>query len=443
MHALTKWLKLTPPRVLAGGFALIIAIGTLLLSLPAATASGVRMPFVDALFTATSATCVTGLAVMNTGTYFSLFGQIVILVMVQLGGLGFMTTATWFSIALKRRVSLQGRLILKESFNQTNMQGIVRLIVRVFLYSFTIEGIAAVYFSLHWAQEYPVGRAIYYGIFHAVSIFNNAGFELVGGYSNYVGDVGMNIVTMAIILLGGIGFIVISDLLDYPKTRKLSLHSKVVLSATFILTGVGAFVIFLFELTNPYTLGALDWPSRFLSAFFQSFTLRSTGLNTVDIASLREATQFFMIVIMFIGSAPGSTGGGIKITTFAVLVGALVAMVRGKEDVVLFRHRLSKSDVYKATTLTLISVVMLVFATMLLSTVQDQEFLKIMFEAASAFGTVGLSMGLTEELTLPGKLLIIFLMYVGRIGLVTLAFALQPNPKKELYRYPEGKIIIG
>ncbi|MGF9913599.1 TrkH family potassium uptake protein [Paenibacillus ehimensis] len=446
MRTPAKFIKVTPPRVLAGGFALIIIIGSLLLTLPVASADGQSMRYIDALFTATSATCVTGLIVVDTGVHFSLFGQIVLLLMVQLGGLGFMTMATWFTLALKRRVSLRDRLLLKESMNQDNIDGIVRLIIRVFLYSMTIEGAAALYFMLRWSQEMPLGKAAYFGVFHAVSIFNNAGFELFGGFRSltpYVNDLGINLVSMMLIFFGGIGFVVISELIEFPKKRKLSLHSKVVLSTNGILVLTGAVLILIFEFTNAKTLGSMSWDTKIVASFFQSMTLRSAGVNTLDIAELRTATQFLMIVMMFIGAAPGSTGGGIRLTTFAILVGAFVAMLRGKEDVVLFRHRLPAKDIYKAVTFTLTAVFFLAFATMLLSTFQDQDFLKILFETTSAFGTVGLSMGLTADLTFAGKILMICVMFIGRVGLVTLAFALQPNPKKELYRYPEGKIIIG
>lgn len=444
--AKSRFIKLTPPRVLAGGFALIIIIGSFLLNLPAASADGQSMRYIDALFTATSATCVTGLIIVDTGVHFSLFGQIVLLMMVQLGGLGFMTMATWFTLALKRRVSLRDRLLLKESMNHANIDGIVRLIIRVFLYSITIEGIAALYFMLRWSQEMPLGKAAYFGLFHAVSIFNNAGFELFGGFRSltpYVHDLGINLVSMMLIFFGGIGFVVISELIEFPKTRKLSLHSKVVLSTNGILVLSGAVLILIFEFTNAKTLGSMPWDTKIVASFFQSMTLRSAGVNTLDIAELRTATQFLMIVMMFIGAAPGSTGGGIRLTTFAILIGAFVAMLRGKEDVVLFRHRLPAKDIYKAVTFTLTAVFFLAFATMLLSTLQDQDFLKILFETTSAFGTVGLSMGLTADLTFAGKIVMICVMFIGRVGLVTLAFALQPNPKKELYRYPEGKIIIG
>jgi trk system potassium uptake protein TrkH len=443
---LKAYMKITPPRAMAGGFVLIIWIGAFLLSLPIALAPGKHIAFIDALFMAVSATCVTGLTLFDVSDQFSVFGQIVILIMVQLGGLGFMTMATWFAIVLKKRISLQERLILKESLNQLTMEGIIALIVKVFIYSVTIELAAALFFVAHWADELPLGWAIYYGIFHSVSIFNNAGFELIGEFrslTTFVNDVPMNIVTMLLVLLGGIGFIVMSDLLEYHKTRRLSLHSKVVLTMTGVLTLLGAVMIYIFEYTNTMTLAPLSWDSKICAAFFQSVTLRSAGVNTIDIAGMRDATQFLMIIMMFIGAAPGSTGGGIKITTFALLIGALLAMVRGKEDVVIFRHRMEMNSIHKAITLTLIGVFLVSGMTMFLCATQGSDFLMVLFETTSAFGTVGLSMGLTTSLTFSGKIGIIIMMFIGRIGLVTLAIALQANPKKDLFRYPEGKITIG
>jgi trk system potassium uptake protein TrkH len=439
-------LKMTPPQILLFGFLLIISIGTFLLSLPLAVQEGRSLGFLDALFTATSAACVTGLIVVDTGTHYSIFGQVVILILMQVGGLGFMTMASWFAILLRKKITLRDRLILKESMNQASMEGLVRLIRRVILYSITIEGIAALYFAIRWSFEMPVGKAIYFGIFHAVSIFNNAGFELFGDFRNmtpYVDDWGINIVSIALIFLGGIGFIVLSDLIEYPNTHKLSLHSKVVLSVSSILIVVGALVFFIFEFVNMKTFGPLSWDTKIIASFFQSANLRSGGTNTVDIASLREGTQFFMIILMFIGAAPGSTGGGIKVTTFAILIAAVVTMIRGKEDVVLFRYRLGKDSIYRATTITLIAIFILVSATMLLSTTEDHHFLMLLFEATSAFGTVGLSMGLTQDLTPIGKVIIILMMFLGRLGTLTLAYALQSTNKKELYRHPEGKITIG
>ncbi|AFH60248.2 TrkH family potassium uptake protein [Paenibacillus caseinilyticus] len=450
MKPAAKKFELKPPQILVLGFAAIILIGSILLSLPVASASGQPTPFLNALFTATSATCVTGLVVVDTGTHWSVFGQIVIILLIQVGGLGFMTMATLFAFVLKKRISLKERLILQEAMNQGSMEGIVRLIRKVIRYSLTIEAIAAVIFSIRWSFDLGVSRGIYYGIFHAISFFNNAGFDLfgpvTGKYSSltaYADDWVINLVSMMLIILGGLGFVVISDLIEFKTVKKLSLHSKVVLSTTGILIGIGTIVIFVFELTNMKTLGPLSWSGKFLASLFQSVSPRTAGANSVDIAGLRQATQFFIIILMFIGASPGSTGGGIKTTTFTTLVGAIVAMVRGKEDIVLFHYRLGKDRILKAITLTMIALFLVIFVTMLLSTTEDHSFLMILFEVTSAFGTVGLSMGLTPDLTEFGKVMIALTMFAGRLGPLTLAYALGPKAEKELYRYPEGKITIG
>jgi trk system potassium uptake protein len=441
-----RFLKLSPPQILVLGFATAILIGTLLLMLPYSSASGHSLRFIDALFTATSATCVTGLVVVDTGTYFSTFGQIVILVLIQVGGLGFMTMATLFALLLKRKISLRDRLILQEAMNQSSMEGIVRLIRKVLVYSLVIEASAAVLLSLRWAADMNVGRALYFGVFHAVSMFNNAGFDIFGDYrslTGYAGDPVVNIVVMFLIISGGIGFIVMADLIDYRKSRRLMLHSKVVLSMTAALILIGTVVIFIFEFTNPNTFGQLNLGSKIWAAFFQSVTPRTAGANTVDIAGLRQATQFFMVILMFIGASPGSTGGGIKTTTFTLMIGAVVSMLRGREDIVLFRYRLAQERVFKALTITLLALLLVVAVSMVLSTTEGRPFLMILFETTSAFATVGLSMGLTPELSEAGKILICLTMFAGRLGLLTLAYALGPKQGKALYKYPEGKMIIG
>lgn len=429
---------------------MIILAGAGLLTLPVSAASGVPTPFLDALFTATSATCVTGLAVVDTGTHWSLFGKIVIISLIQVGGLGFMTMATLFAFALNKRLSLKERLILQEAMNQGSMEGIVRLIRKVLVYSLTIEFTAAVIFAIRWSFDLGPVRALGYGVFHAISFFNNAGFDLFGPITGqfssitaYADDYVINIVSMALIILGGIGFVVLSDLMEYKQRRRLSLHSKVVLSASGILILVGAIVIFIFEFTNPKTLATLNWNGKILASFFQSVSPRTAGANSIDIAGMRQATQFFIIVLMFIGASPGSTGGGIKTTTFTTLIGAIIAMIRGKEDIVLFHNRLGKDRILKAITLTMIALFWVILVTMLLSTTEDHNFLMILFEATSAFGTVGLSMGLTPDLTTFGKLMIALTMFIGRLGPLTLAYALGPKAEKELFRYPEGKITIG
>lgn len=412
--------------------------------------NGERLSFINALFTATSATCVTGLVVVDTGTYFSMFGQIVIVTLIQIGGLGFMTMATLFAFALKKRISLKERLILQEAMNQGSMEGIVRLIRKVIRYSLTIELIAAIIFSIRWSIDLGPAKGIYFGIWHAVSFFNNAGFDLFGSVSgpfssltSYAADPVINIVSMGLIVLGGIGFIVMSDLLEYRKVKRLSLHSKVVLSTTGVLILTGAVVMYAFEFSNTKTLGSLDWSGKIWASLFQSVTPRTAGANTVDIGAMRQASQFFMIILMFIGASPGSTGGGIKTTTFMTLIGAIVAMIRGKEDIVLFHYRLGKDRILKAITLTMIALFLVIFVAMILSTTESHPFLMILFEVTSAFGTVGLTMGLTTDLTVVGKILISLTMFAGRLGPITLAYALGPKTEKELYRYPEGKITIG
>ncbi|MCS7460213.1 TrkH family potassium uptake protein [Paenibacillus doosanensis] len=450
MTSAIKKIELTPPQILVIGFAAIILIGAALLSLPVASASGEPLPFLDAFFTATSATCVTGLVVVDTGTFFSKFGQIVIIALIQVGGLGFMSMATLFAFALKKRISLKERLVLQESLNQGSMEGIVRLIRKVIRYSLTIELVGAIIFSIRWSLQLGPAKGIYFGFWHAISFFNNAGFDLFGSVNgpfssltSFVGDPVVNLVTMGLIVLGGIGFVVMSDLLEFKKRKRLSLHSKVVLSATGALIIAGALVIYIFEYSNAKTLGSLSWSGKIWAAFFQSVTPRTAGANTVDLGSLRQATQFFMIILMFIGASPGSTGGGIKTTTFTTLIGAMIAMVRGKEDIVLFRYRLGKDRILKAITLTMIALFLVVFVAMILSTTEGHPFLMILFEVTSAFGTVGLTMGMTTDLSLVGKILISLMMFAGRLGPLTLAYALGPKTEKELYRYPEGKITIG
>ncbi len=413
---------------------------------PLASANHQWTGFIDALFTATSACCVTGLVVVDTGTHWSVFGQLVILFLIQIGGLGFMTMASLLAFIFKRRISLKERLILQESLNQLDIEGVVGLVRKVLLYSISIELVGALLFAVRFSSEMPLGQAIYFGVFHSISFFNNAGFDLMGnfrGLTGYVSDLSVNLISIALVILGGIGFFVMADLIDYRQKKRLSLHTKVVLSTSSLLIFVGAVVILIFEYTNMRTLGSLSWFDQFMSSMFQSIAPRTAGINTLDISAMRQASQFFIILLMFIGASPGSTGGGIKTTTFATLVGAIIAMVRGKKDIVFFRYRLASDRILKAITLTLICLFLVIAVTMVLTTTEDHHFLMVLFEVTSAFGTVGLSMGLTPQLTVIGKILIMFMMFVGRLGPITLAFALRVNNDKEAFRYPEGRVIIG
>jgi trk system potassium uptake protein TrkH len=439
---LSQW---SPPRFLVAGFAVIILLGGLLLSLPFASSHGTSLRYLDAVFMATTATCVTGLVVVDTGRYFSVAGQVVIMLLIQVGGIGFMTMATLVALVLKKRISLRERIILQEAMNQHNMEGIVRLIRRVFMYSVAIEAAGALLFTIRWAFDMPLGKAAYFGIFHAVSLFNNAGLDLFGEYRSltpYADDPLVNIVGMALIILGGIGFVVLADILEYRKKKKLSFHSKVVLRMTGFLILLGAIVFFVLEYSN--TLGPLNWRGKILASFFQSVTPRTAGANTVDIGALRQATQFFLIMLMFIGAGPGSTAGGIKITTFATLLAGANTMIRGREDIVIFDYRLARDRILKALTITMLAMGLVICVTMVLSlTDADKGFLRLLFETVSAFGTVGLSTGITPHLSDIGRVLIILTMFAGRLGPLTLAYALGPRTEKELYRHPEGKLIIG
>lgn len=440
----------SPPRIMVLGFIIIIFIGAELLMLPISYKETVDMPYLDALFMAASATCVTGLSVLDTGTHLSLFGQLVILMLVQVGGLGFMTMATLFALMFRKRISFRERLLLQQSMNYGSTDGIVRLVRKVLLYALVIELSGALLLSFYFMLNHPVGKSIYFGIFHSISFFNNAGFDLFSqltGHSAslmvYAEDPFINIVSMLLIFFGGIGFIVISELLTYPVNRKLSLHSKVVLSFTGVLTLIGAIGIFLLEYANPATLGSLSGVGKTLSSVFQSVSARSSGTTTVDISLMREVTQFFLILLMFIGAGPGSTGGGIRVTTFAILIGAMITMLRGREDVVLFRHRISKTQTHQAIMFTMISFFVITVATMILSISENASFLSVMFETTSAYGTVGMSSGLTAEASNVGKIVLMVTMLIGRIGPVTLAFAVNSRKHKELFHYPEGKITIG
>lgn len=441
----------SPAQLFVIGFAAIIFIGAFLLTLPIATQDGKGTHFVNALFTATSATCVTGLVVVDTATTFSTFGEIVILSLIQVGGLGFMTFATLFTIILGKKVSFRHRLLIQESLNQISLEGIVRLVKRILLFTFVFEGLGALILGLYWTPKFGFARAMYYGVFHSVSNFNNAGFDIMGGYSGkfsslttFVSDPIVNLVMMILIIAGGIGFIVISELVDLRKPRhRLSMHTKIVLSSSAFLILIGAIGIFSVEFNNPKTLGSVDWAGKIFGSFFQSICARTDGSNTLSVGDMRQASQFLLIILMFIGASPGSTGGGIKTTTFVTLIGSIWAMARGRRDVVFFKQRVDESKVYKALTITFAAVFLVMGVTMMLSLTEKADFLTVLFETTSAFGTVGLSMGLTPHLTTFGKIALSVVMFAGRVGPLTVALALTWVHKEEHFRYAEGKIMIG
>ncbi|MDM5337267.1 TrkH family potassium uptake protein [Fictibacillus enclensis] len=443
-----KRFVLTPPKILVLGFAAIILAGSFLLSLPIATHDGQGMSWLNAFFTSTSATCVTGLVVADTGDTFTLFGELVILSLIQIGGLGFMTFSTFIALLIGRRISYRERLLLQEALNNPSTQGIVRMTKMILLFTIITEFIGAVLLSSRFAMDMPLKKAIYFGIFHSVSNFNNAGFDVMGDYRSltaYKEDPLVSLTVCTLIILGGIGFVVFSDLLENRKHLKyITLHTKIVLSTTAILIAGGTLLIFLLEMHNSKTLQPLSPTGKVLASFYQAVTPRTAGSNTLNIPDLTHPTLLLIILLMFIGASPGSTGGGIKTTTFVTLFGAAWSQIKGKEDVVFFRQRIISSMIYKALTVILSALILVITVTMLLSiTEHEGNFLKIMFEAVSAFGTVGLSMGLTPDLSPFGKIIIALTMFVGRLGPLTVAIALTKRNEVESYRYPKGKYLIG
>ena len=438
---------LDPPKILLFGFAAVILIGALLLTLPIATEDGKGLSFLNALFTSTSATCVTGLVVVDTGNTFTMFGELVILSLIQVGGLGFMTFATFVLLLLGKKITLRERLLLKESLNNTSIEGIVRLVKRILIFTPVIEIIGAIILSIRFSFDMPIGKAIYYGVFHAISNFNNAGFDLMGDFRSltpYVEDPIVVLTVCALITLGGLGFIVMNEIYQYRETRRLSVHTKVVLVMTLILTVGGAILIFIFEFGNAKTLEPLSPIGKVLGSLFQSVTSRTDGSNTLPIGDLTQSSLFLIIFLMFIGAAPGSTAGGIKITTLAVLLATVWSQIKGRDDVVLFKRRIVIETILKALTVTLIGLFHCCYHDYVISiTEKGHDFIVYLFEATSALGTVGLSMGLTPELSPMGRLLIIFTMFAGRLGPLTVAFAITKRRKPNAFHHPKGKIMIG
>ncbi|MEG2338391.1 MAG: TrkH family potassium uptake protein [Clostridium sp.] len=443
-----KFFKLKPVQILALGFAALILLGAILLMLPISSKSGTYTSFLDSLFTATSATCVTGLVVVDTGTHWSTFGQIVIITLIQIGGLGFMTFSTLIAILLGKRVSLKERLIMREAYNAFDIQGLVKLVIYVLTITFTIEGVGALILTTQFAQDFSIGTSIYYGIFHSISSFCNAGFDLLGGfnsYTSYVTNPVLSLTVAALIVLGGIGFFVIAEIIGHKKRKKYSLHTKVVVITTLLLIVVGAVLFFILEHNNPKTMGDLSVRDQVVASIFASVTPRTAGANTISTTDMTIASQFLTVILMFIGASPGSTGGGIKTTTMMILLMTIVSVINGREETEIMKKRLNKAAVYRAIAITFISFVLVSIVTMILAITQQGSFMQFIYEATSAFGTVGLSLGLTPTLTPIGKIAIIITMYAGRLGPLTLvlAFAYRQRLSNTSIRYPEDKIIVG
>lgn len=438
-----KQLNLSPTRWLSIGFLVIALIGGCLLSLPIASENG-SLSFLDALFTATSAVCVTGLTVVDTASQFSLFGELIILFLIQIGGLGFMTFAVLIAVFLGKKLGLKDRLLIQESTRSISSSDLVRLIFKILLIAFSLELLATLILTFHWYSQMGWGNAFYYGLFHAISAFNNAGFALwLNNLIPFVSDPVVNTTISLLFILGGIGFPVILDVWKKRSWKKLSLNSKIALISTLYLIIAGILFIFIIESFNPLTLGKMNIAEKGWAAYFQGVSPRTAGFNTLDIGHMLIPSQFFIILLMFIGASPGGTGGGIKTITFVVLMLTVWNIIRGKKDVQLLKRRIPQDIIFRALAVILISIAILLMVTLLLTITEKHSFLALFFETVSAFGTVGLTMGITAKLSSFGKCIIMFTMFAGRLGPLTIAFALAQLSYSSKIRYPEEKVLIG
>jgi len=442
-------LKLNPSHFLILWFGITILTGATLLNLPFASVDGNSIGFIDALFTSASAVCVTGLIVVNTAAHWTLFGKIVILILIQIGGLGIMTMATLIAFLLGKRITLKDRLLIREELNVTTLQGIVLLTKRVLIMTIGIEAVGAIFLSLTFTKELGMIKGIWFSIFHAISAFCNAGFDITGNsLVDYTGDVVVSVTVMMLIILGGIGFYVFMEVLRERRFRYFSLHTKLVLIITFILIVSGALLVLIMEYNNPQTLGALNIKDKIMASFFQSITPRTAGFNTIDTAGLGYGTSLLIIIFMFVGGSPGSTAGGIKTTTTGIIIISTYRLIMGYEDIEVLKKRIDAKTTVRALSVATISILLVSLITIILSITEINTgfaFHDILFEVTSAFGTVGLSRGLTPNLSNIGRILITFTMFIGRIGPLTIAFAIAQGQdrNKGNYRYPIGKILVG
>ncbi|WP_123054337.1 TrkH family potassium uptake protein [Clostridium sp. JN-1] len=447
MVKINKWIKITQVQVLALEFIIVIFLGAILLSLPIASVSHKSTNFIDCLFVSTSSTCVTGLVTVDTGTHWSYFGKTVILFLIEIGGLGFMTIATLIALLARRKIDFEQRIVMQESMNLFKLQGIVKMTRYILVFTFSVQSIGALILSTQFIPMFGIKKGIYYSIFHSISAFCNAGIDLFGGFRSLTSYYNNSVIILTIgslIVIGGLGFFVWSEIYEYRRTKKLSTHSKVVISTTLILIIGGSILMYIFEYNNYATMGNMIFKDKALSSFFASVTPRTAGFNSISTSDMTTAGRFLTIILMFIGGSPGSTAGGIKTTTLALLVMTVLCVVRGKSDTEIFKRRIDKVRIYKAFALTAISLTLVVIVTMILCITEKGASLEyILYEVISAFGTVGLTLGLTTKLSTVGKIAIIITMYCGRMGPLTVATALSRRNSPNKIKYPKDKILIG
>lgn len=450
-------MRFSTTQIIALGFFILIMVGSILLTLPISSADGTWTNYLDSLFTATTSSCVTGLVVVNTFEHWSIFGQIVILLLIQLGGLGVVTLSTMVLMILGRRITIKERMLIQEAYNLDTLKGLVKLTRRVVRVTLIIEGIGALLYMTVFIPEFGL-KGIWISVFNSISGFCNAGIDIIGPDSlvPYVTNPMVNIVTMLLIVVGGIGFMVWWDVARVVKMKvkehlpfrsclqKFSLHTKIVLTMTIALIFGAAIIFMIFERNNAATIANMTFGEKIMACFFQSVTLRTAGFQTITQQSFMPGTKFLSVILMIIGGSPGGTAGGIKTVTVAVIILTALSSLRGKRDVEVFRRHISKDTVLKSVSVLVVGLGTFFVSTLLLSIVQSQSMVDIMFETSSAIGTVGLTHGLTGLLTNPGKLIIILTMYIGRVGPISMALLFNVNSKKKnSYQLPEEKIMVG
>lgn len=451
-HFLSSFFS-NPARIIVSSFALLILAGAFVLMLPICAKSGQPTDFISALFTATSATCVTGLIVVDTFTHFTIFGQVVILFLIQLGGLGLVTFATFFNIAIRKKIGLKSLYVAQESVNSDSMSEIGRLIKLIFTVTILFEFVGALILASVFVPEF--GRSgIFMAIFIAVSSYCNAGFDILGVQGQYVSLTNYHdnpvvlITVMALIISGGLGFIVWQDIFHFRQRKKITIHTKIVLISSATLILIGTALVAMFEWDNMQTIGSMSAGEKVLNSFFHSVSSRTAGFNSFSMNDMFGITKMFTVILMFIGAAPGGTGGGIKVTTFYVLLMTVVCAVRGKDETIVDKRKVDKSVVYKALAVVSIALLVVLISTSTIfftSHTGGVNFSEIdaLFESVSAFGTVGLSSGVTGLANTASRLVLVFTMFIGRVGPVSLALSLALRIQKKNTVLPEAKIMVG
>lgn len=460
--------KLRATQIIMLGFLITILIGAVLLTMPFSSAEGKWTGFIDALFTSASAVCITGLAVVTTSDYWSVAGQWIILGLIQIGGLGFMSFVTMVFLAMGKRITMRERTVIQEAFNLNQYNGLVRFAKYIFKFTIFIELTGAVILSFRFVAEFGLWGGIYKGIFHSVSAFCNAGFDILGSSSlmSYSGDAVINFTVMALIIMGGLGFPVVQDIFEFFKNvfvkkftvrfskERLKLQSKIVILATAVLIFIPAVCIFIFEYSNKGTMADMGVGEKVMSSLFQSVTLRTAGFSTIDQGAMRYGTKLISILCMFIGGSPAGTAGGAKTVTIAILIIAVMSLVRGNDEINAFSRNIGFDVLQKALSVVIMMIAVVMLSVIVLSVTEADllisnggsfELLDIFYEVVSAIGTVGLTTGITPELSEAGKIVITICMYIGRVGPISLALALSIRNKgrKNLIHYPKGKVIVG